>query len=46
VKSPLDFAKITNETYIALFDKPAKSLKAARGLKKSDNLREKMAYLD
>ena len=43
---PLDFAKITNETYIALFDKPAKSLKASRGLKPKDNLRDKMPRSD
>ena len=46
VRAPIDFAKITNETYIALFDKPAKSLKAARGLKKNDNLRDKMGLSD
>jgi hypothetical protein len=46
VSAPIDFAKITNETYIALFDKPAKSLKAARGLKKNDNLRDKMGLSD
>lgn len=43
VERPLDFAKITNETYIALFDRPAKQLKASRGLKKGDNLRDKMS---
>lgn len=43
VERPLDFAKITNETYIALFDKPAQQLKIARGLKKNDSLRDKMS---
>lgn len=43
VERPLDFAKITNETYIALFDGPAKQLRASRGMKKSDNLRDKMS---
>jgi hypothetical protein len=42
VSRPLDFASITNETYIALFDRPAKSLRTERGLKKSDSLRDKM----
>ena len=46
VIAPIDFAKITNETYIALFDKPAKSLKAARGLKQTDNLRDQMGLSD
>jgi hypothetical protein len=46
VIAPIDFAKITNETYIALFDKPAKSLKVTRGLKKNDNLRDKMPLSD
>lgn len=43
VSKPLDFAIITNETYIALFDQPAKALKSARGLKKNDSLRDKMS---
>lgn len=43
VERPLDFAKITNETYIALFDEPTQQLKTARGLKKGDNLRDKMS---
>ncbi|MBN8968967.1 MAG: KilA-N domain-containing protein [Rhizobiales bacterium] len=42
VVRPLDFATITNETYIALFDRPAKALRSERGLKKSDNLRDRM----
>jgi hypothetical protein len=46
IKVPVDFANITNETYLALFDKTAKSLKAARGLKKNDNLRDKMGLSD
>jgi hypothetical protein len=46
VKSPLDFAKITNETYLAIFDKTAKSMKTDRGLKKNDNLRDKMEISD
>jgi hypothetical protein len=43
VVRPLDFATITNETYIALFDRPAKGLRSDRGLKKNDNLRDKMS---
>ncbi len=43
VSKPIDFAIITNETYIALFDQPAKGLRATRGLKKNDNLRDKMS---
>lgn len=43
VSKPLDFAIITNETYIALFDQPAKGLRATRGLKKNENLRDKMS---
>lgn len=43
VSRPIDFATITNETYIALFDRPASKLKTDRGLKKSDNLRDKMS---
>jgi hypothetical protein len=39
---PLDFASITNETYLAIFDRDARGLKRDRGLKKSDNLRDKM----
>jgi hypothetical protein len=31
---------------LALFDKTAKSLKVARGLKKTDNLRDKMGLSD
>jgi KilA domain-containing protein len=46
VNAPIDFANITNETYIALFDKRAKSMKAERGLKKNDNLRDKMGLSD
>jgi hypothetical protein len=45
-RAPIDFANITNETYIALFDKRAKSMKAGRGLKKNDNLRDKMGLSD
>jgi hypothetical protein len=46
VIAPKDFANITNETYIALFGKRAKSLKAERGLKKNENLRDKMEQSD
>lgn len=42
VSRPLDFATITNETYIALFNRPAKALRTERGLKKSESLRDKM----
>jgi hypothetical protein len=43
VSAPIDFAKITNETYIALFDQPARALKSQRGLKKSESLRDAMS---
>jgi hypothetical protein len=46
VVAPIDFANITNETYLALFDKRAKVLKTERGLKKRDNLRDKMGQSD
>jgi hypothetical protein len=46
VKAPVDFANITNETYLALFDKTAKSMKVERCLKKHDNLRDKMGLSD
>jgi hypothetical protein len=46
VIAPIDFANITNETYIALFDKPAKTLKTERGLAKNENLRDKMGFSD
>jgi hypothetical protein len=42
VSTPVDFATITNETYIALFDQPAKGLRKAKGLKKNDSLRDNM----
>ena len=46
VKAPIDFANITNETYLALFDKRAKTLKAERGLTKNESLRDKMEQSD
>jgi len=46
VKAPVDFANITNETYLSIFDKTAKSMKIERGLKKNDNLRDKMGLSD
>ncbi len=46
VIAPIDFANSTNATYIALFAKRAKSLKAARGLKKNANLSDKMGLSD
>ncbi|MBG0797156.1 KilA-N domain-containing protein [Methylocystis sp. L43] len=44
VKKPLEFGVCTNETYINLFDKPAKQLKIERGLNpKTGKLRDKMS---
>lgn len=43
VTRPLDFASITNETYLALFNRDARGLKRDRGLKKNDSLRDSMS---
>jgi len=43
VKMPVEFAQVTNATYTGLLGKTAKQLKANKGLKPKDNLRDKMS---
>jgi KilA-N domain len=43
VNQPIEFARVTNETYTALLGKTARQLKADKGLSKNASLRDAMS---